>query len=91
VSSRGRTLGRTARKRSEVSSQEGGPIRKAKKERMIMKFENDTGQMVEINFQTFEAVLRGAQFGLTPVKLKNGKQEWLKATEEEILEAAVEE
>lgn len=56
-----------------------------------MKFENDTGQMVEINFQTFEAVLRGAQFGLTPVKLKNGKQEWLKATEEEILEAAVEE
>ena len=56
-----------------------------------MKFENDTGQLVEINFQTFEAVLRGGQFGLTPVKLKNGRQEWLKATEEEILEAAVEE
>lgn len=57
----------------------------------MMKFENAKGNLVEINFQTFAAVLRGAQLGLTPVKLKNGIEEWLKATEEEILEAAVEE
>ena len=56
-----------------------------------MQFENDKGQPVEVNFQNFEAVVSGAQFGLTPVKLKNGRQEWLRATEEEILEAAVEE
>jgi hypothetical protein len=56
-----------------------------------MKFKNENGLPVEINFQNFEKVLPGAKPGLTLVKLKNGKDEWLKATEEEILEAAVEE
>jgi hypothetical protein len=61
------------------------------KERMTMKFENDKGQPVEINFQNFESILPGAKAGLTPVKLKNGREEWLKATKDEILEATVEE
>lgn len=69
----------------------GPHSKQATKERTMMKFENAKGNLVEINFQTFAAVLRGAQLGLTPVKLKNGIEEWLKATEEEILEAAVEE
>jgi hypothetical protein len=56
-----------------------------------MKFENSEGKLVEINFQTFEAILRGGNLGLTPVKLKNSKEEWLKATEEEILKAIAEE
>ena len=56
-----------------------------------MKFENDKGQPVEINFQTFGSVLPGAKPGLTPVKLKNGKEEWIKATPDEILEASAEE
>ena len=56
-----------------------------------MKFENDKGEQVEINFQNFESVLRGDKPGLTRVKLKNGREEWLKATKDEILEAAVEE
>ena len=56
-----------------------------------MKFENDLRQLVEINSQTFERILRGSQFELTPVKLKNGQQEWLRAREDEILEASVEE
>lgn len=56
-----------------------------------MKFENDKGQPVVINFQNFESILPGATAGLTPVKLKNGREEWLKATKDEILEATVEE
>ena len=56
-----------------------------------MKFKNDMGQLVEINSQTFESVLQGSQFDLTPVKLKNGRKGWLRATEDEILEASVEE
>jgi hypothetical protein len=58
---------------------------------MTMKFENHKGQPVEINFQNFESILPGAKAGLTPVKLKNGREEWLKATKDEILEATVEE
>jgi hypothetical protein len=56
-----------------------------------MKFENQDGKSVEINFQTFGSVLPGAKPGVTPVKLKNGKEEWLKATADEILEASAEE
>jgi hypothetical protein len=56
-----------------------------------MEFENDKGQRVEISFQNFEAILRGGQFGLIPVKLKNGKVEWVRTTEEEILKAVAEE
>lgn len=56
-----------------------------------MKFANQDGKPVEVNFQKFESVLPGARPGLTPVKFKNGKEEWLKAREEEILKAAEEE
>jgi hypothetical protein len=56
-----------------------------------MKFENDKGEQVEINFQNFERILPGAKPGFTPVKLKNGKEEWLQATQNEILEATAEE
>jgi hypothetical protein len=56
-----------------------------------MKIENDKGQQVEINFQNFEKILPGAKPGLTLVKFKNGREEWLKASKDEILEATVEE
>ena len=56
-----------------------------------MKFENDKGEQVEINFQNFERILPSVKSGYTPVKLKNGKEEWLLATENEILEATAEE
>jgi hypothetical protein len=57
-----------------------------------MKFENDKGQRVEINFQNFEKVLPGTKPGFTLVKLKNGREVWVKATKDEILvEATVEE
>ena len=56
-----------------------------------MKFENDKGEQVEINFQNFQQNLPGNKPGLTHVKFKNGKEEWIRATEDEILEAAVEE
>jgi ABC-type sulfate transport system substrate-binding protein len=56
-----------------------------------MKFENDKGEQVEVNFQNFERILPAAKAGYTPVKLKNGKEEWLLATENEILEATAEE
>jgi hypothetical protein len=56
-----------------------------------MKFENDKGDQVELNFQNFEKILPGDKPGYTPVKFKNGKEEWLRATHSEILEATVEE
>jgi hypothetical protein len=56
-----------------------------------MKFENDKGEQVEINFQNFERILPGPKLGYTLVKLKNGKEESLLATENEILEATAEE
>jgi hypothetical protein len=56
-----------------------------------MKFENKDGNAVELNFQNFGSVLPGGKSGLTPVKFKNGTEEWLKATEEEILKAVEEE
>src|SRR6266513_3052779 len=52
-----------------------------------MKFENYKGQRVEINFQNFEKVLPGTKPGFTLVKLKNGREEWVKATKDEILES----
>ena len=56
-----------------------------------MKFENDKGDQVEINFQNFQQILTGAKPGLTPVKFKNGNEEWVRAEADEILEATVEE
>jgi hypothetical protein len=56
-----------------------------------MKFENEHRQPVEINFQNFEKVLPGDKPGLTRVKFKNGKEEWVRATEDEIVEASAEE
>jgi hypothetical protein len=56
-----------------------------------MKFENDKGELVEINFQNFERILPGGTADFTPVKLTNGQQELLQATENEILEATAEE
>ena len=56
-----------------------------------MEFQNDKSEPIDINFQNFEAILTGAQFGLIPVKLKNGKVEWIRTTEEEILKAVAEE
>jgi hypothetical protein len=53
-----------------------------------MKFENDEGWPVEINFQNFESILLGAKAGLTHVKLKNGREEWLKATKDESIEVS---
>jgi hypothetical protein len=46
-----------------------------------MKFENDKGEPVEINFQNVERILPGNQAGFTPVKLKNGREECVLATE----------
>lgn len=57
-----------------------------------MKFENTDGRMIEVNFQTFERITHDVEGALTPVELKNDPTEyWLKATQEEILEAIVEE
>ena len=57
-----------------------------------MKFENQDGRMIEVNFQTFERITRDVEGALTPVKLKKDPTEyWLKATQEEILTASVEE
>lgn len=56
-----------------------------------MKFENDKGEAVEINFQNFERILPGGDAGFTPVKLKDGRQVIVQATENEILEATAEE
>jgi hypothetical protein len=56
-----------------------------------MKFENENGEPVEINFQTFGSVLPDTKPGLTRVRLKNGKEAWLKASKDEIVEASAEE
>jgi hypothetical protein len=56
-----------------------------------MKFENDKGEQVEVNFQNFERILPAAKSAYTLVLLKNGKEEWLLATENEVLEATAEE
>jgi hypothetical protein len=56
-----------------------------------MKFENDKGEPVEVNFQNFDSILPGGKAGLTPVKFKDGREECIQATENQILEATVEE
>jgi len=56
-----------------------------------MKFQDENGQAVEINFQTFGSVLPERRPGLTRVKLKNGKEVWVKGTKDEIVEASAEE
>jgi hypothetical protein len=43
-----------------------------------MQFQNDKRKPVEIDVHNFEGILQGRQFGLTPVKLKNGRVEWIK-------------
>jgi hypothetical protein len=40
-----------------------------------MKFENQEGKPVEVNFQNIEKVLPGDKPGLTHVKFKNGSEE----------------
>ena len=55
-----------------------------------MKFENADGKLVEINFQNFEP-LPEKKPGLSLVKFKDGRQEWIKATRDEIVEATAEE
>jgi hypothetical protein len=60
-------------------------------EMKLRNFSAATRQPVEINFQNFETILRGANLGFTPVKLKNGKEEWIKASEEDILKAVAKE
>ena len=56
-----------------------------------MKFESQEGKLVEINFQNFEKILPGTKAGLTLVKLKNGQELWVQASQDDILEATAEE
>ena len=56
-----------------------------------MKFVNDKEQAVEINFQNFESILPDTKPGFSRVKFKDGHEEWIKAPNNEILEATVEE
>jgi hypothetical protein len=52
-----------------------------------MIFRNQNDKPVEVNFRNFSHIPPGANLGLTPVKFKDGSDEWLKATEEEIVKA----
>ena len=56
-----------------------------------MVFEDDQGNKIEVSFQNFEKILPGSKAGFTPVKLKDGREVWLQATENEVLEATAEE
>jgi hypothetical protein len=57
-----------------------------------MKFENDKGEPVEINFQNFQEIEPGGErSNLVRVKFKDGREQWIKATNTAVLEAAVEE
>jgi hypothetical protein len=56
-----------------------------------MKFENADGKPVEINFQNFEKMLPENKSGLSLVKFKDGRQECIKATRDDILKATAEE
>jgi hypothetical protein len=56
-----------------------------------MKFENADGKPVEINFQNFEKLLPENKPGLSLVKFKDGRHEWIKATRDDILKAIAEE
>ena len=55
------------------------------------EFENADGKPVEINFQNFEKMLPENKPGLSLVKFKDGRQEWIKATRDDILKATAEE
>ena len=57
----------------------------------FMVFEDDQGNKIEVSFQNFEKILPGSKAGFTPVKLKDGREVWLQATENEVLEATAEE
>ena len=52
-----------------------------------MIFKNQKDEPVEVNFRNFSHIMPGANLGLTPVKFKDGREEWLKATAEEIVKA----
>jgi hypothetical protein len=52
-----------------------------------MIFYNHEKQLVEINSCNFRCILRGQNFGLTPIELKDRTIQWIKATEDEILKA----
>ena len=56
-----------------------------------MKFKNADGKPVAINFQNFEKMLPENKPGLSLVKFKDGRQEWIKATGDDILKATAEE
>jgi hypothetical protein len=56
-----------------------------------MIFEDEKGTKVEISFQNFERILPGSEAGFTLVKLKDGRQVRVQATENEVLEATAEE
>ena len=53
-----------------------------------MIFYNHDKKLVEINSHNFRCILRGQDFGLTPIELKDRTIQWVKATEDEILKAA---
>ena len=42
-----------------------------------MRFYNMEGSGIEINCYNFSCILGGSNIGLTPVKLKDGTEEWL--------------
>ena len=56
-----------------------------------MNFQDERGQPVEINFQTFGSVLPETRRGLTHVRLKDGREVWVKAAKDAIVEASAEE
>ena len=56
-----------------------------------MSMEDDKGGRVEISFQNFEKILPGGKPGFTSVKLKDGREVCVQATENQILEATAEE
>jgi hypothetical protein len=53
-----------------------------------MIFYNDDKKLVEVNSHNLRCILRGQNFGLTPIELKDRIIQWVKATEDEILKAA---
>jgi hypothetical protein len=62
--------------------------RKTKGRRVAMIFYNHEKKPVEVNSCNFRSILRGQNFGLTPIELKDRTIQWIKATEDEILKAA---
>jgi hypothetical protein len=53
-------------------------------------FKNDKNQNVEVHGGNFSHIPPGSNLGLTPVRFKDGSEEWLRATEDEIKRASVE-